>query len=186
MTSDDIDGLSIVVDDLGARGLDLVLHGSGGGLKAAAELVALLRGRYDSIRALVPEAALSALSLVAFVCDTVILPESALLGVPQHGSQLPIESGEAADWVARNSTQPNVANRVELTTMIFDEDKSSDGPITARHARDLGLQVPLVCDRSGIGSDLEAIGKPIENTFRAEALVKLIENHKGHYYAVIS
>jgi hypothetical protein len=155
-------------------------------LEAAAELVALLRGRYDSIRALVPEAAVSALSLIAFVCDTIIMPESALLGVPQDFREAHITCGEAAEWVARNSAHPNTSNRVELTTMIFDEDESSDGPITARHARDLGLQVHLACDRSGIGSHLEAIGKPVEYTFRAESLVKLIENHRGAYYAVVS
>jgi hypothetical protein len=186
LTSSDIDGLSTVVDDLGARDLDLVLHGSGGGLEAAAELVALLRGRYDTIRALVPEAALSALSLVAFVCDTVIMPDSALLGVTEDPSVPNIASREAADWVARNSMQPNALSRVELTATMFGEEEDSGGPITARHARDLGLQIHVVCDRSGIGSDLEAIGKPVEDTFRAESLVKLIENHRGVYYAVIS
>jgi hypothetical protein len=186
LTGYDVDGLSTVVDHLGAKGLDLVLHGSGGGLEAAAEFVALLRGRYDSIRALVPEAALSALSLIAFVCDTIIMPESALLGVPQDSREPHIACGEAADWVARNGAHRNALNRIELATMVFDEDESSDGPITARHARDLGLQVHLVRDRSGIGSHLEAIGKPVEYTFRAEALVKLIENHQGGFYAVVS
>jgi hypothetical protein len=186
LTGGDIDGLSTVINDLGARDLDLVLHGSSSGLDAAAELVALLRGRYDSIRALVPEAALSALSLVAFVCDTVIIPESALLGVTQDPWEPHIASGEAANWVARNATQPNASNRVELAAMMFGDDENFAGPITARHARDLGLRIHLVCDRSGIGSDLEAIGKPIEGTFRAESLVKLIENHRGVFYAVNS
>jgi hypothetical protein len=186
LTSSDIDGLSEVIDDLGARDLDLVLHGSGGGLEAAAELVALLRGRYHSIRALVPEAALSALSLIAFVCDSLVMPESALLGLPHDSYEPHLETREAVEWVASNGTHPNASNRVEITTRLFDEDAVSSGPITARYARDLGLQIPLVCDRSGVGSDLEAIGQAVENTLRAEALVKLIENHRGFYYAAIS
>jgi hypothetical protein len=184
LTSEDVDGLSVVVHHLGARDLDLVLHGSGGGLVAAAELVSLLRGRYDSIRALVPDAALSVFSLIAFVCDTVIMPETALLGVSDDPHEPRITSAEAADWVTRHCTEKKPLQRIAVATAMFEEDEGFRGPMTASHARELGLEVDLVGDRSGIGSDLAALGQPIDEAFGTDTLVKIIENHRGTYYAV--
>jgi hypothetical protein len=184
LTSEDIDGLSKVVHDLGARDLDLVLHGSGSGLVAASELISLLRGRYDSIRALVPDAALSILSLIAFACDTVIMPEPALLGVTDDPREAQITAAEAADWVNRHCTQTDLLQRIELATVMFGEEEGCRGPLTAAHAHELGLQIHLVGDRSGIGADLVALAQPIEETCRADGLVKLIENHRGAYYVV--
>jgi hypothetical protein len=184
LTRKDIDGLSIVIRDLCGGHLDLVLHGSGGGLEAAGELVSLLRGRYDSIRALVPDTALSVMSLIAFVCDSVIMPETALLGVAEDPHDPHIASGEAADWVARNCSRPDLSQRIDLTTTMFNQDEGSRSPITAAHARELGLRINLVGDRSGIGADLDALGRPIDEAFRAQPLIKLIENHRGTFYAV--
>ena len=83
------------------------------------------------LAALIPDAALSALSLIAFACDTIIMPESALLGLPQDSSEPHIDGREAAAWVADNGMQPIASNRVELSTMIFDEDTISSGPIVS-------------------------------------------------------
>lgn len=184
LTSEDVDGLSGVVHHLGTRDLDLVLHGSGGGLVAAAELVSLLRGRYDSIRALVPDAALSILSLIAFACDTVIMPETALLGASGDPHEPQIDSAEAAHWVARNCTQKDLLKRIELVTVMFDTEEGSRGPMTAALAHELGFHIHLVGDRSGIGSDLAALGQPIDEAFGTDTLVKLIENHRGTFYAM--
>jgi hypothetical protein len=183
-TSEDVDGLSTVVHELGARHLDLVLHGSGSGLGAASDLVSLLRGRYDSIRALVPETALSIMTLIALVCDTVITPETALLGASEDPHEEHISSARAADWLARHCTQPDLSQRIELAKLMFSEEESSRSPITASHARDLGLRIHLVGDRSGIGLDLEALGHPIGDAFRNDTLIKIIENHRGAFYTV--
>ena len=183
-TSEDVDGLSTVVHEPGTRHLDLVLHGSGSGLGAASELVSLLRGRYDSIRALVPESALSIMSLIALSCDTVITPETALLGASEAPHEAYISSAEAADWLARRCTQPDLSHRVELAKLIFSEEESSRSPITASHARDLGLRIHVVGDRSGIGLDLEALGQAIGDAFRRDTLIKIIESHRGAFYSV--
>jgi hypothetical protein len=186
LTSEDIDGLSKVVHDLGARDLDLVLHGSGAGLIAAADLISLLRGRYDSIRALVPDTALSILSLIAFACDTVIMPETAVLGVSDDPREPRITAPEAATWLARNCNQTDLLERIEFVVTTFGEEEGSRAPMTAAHAHELGFQIHLVGDRSGIGADLAALGPPIEKSFRTNTLVKLIENHRGAYYSVES
>ena len=186
LTSTDIDGLSRVVQPLGARDLDLVLHGSAGGFIAAAELISLLRGRYDSIRALVPDTALAVLSLIAFACDTVIMPETAVLGVSDDPHQPRITSAQAATWLVRNCVQTDLSKRIEFAATTFGEEEGSRAPMTAAHAHELGFQVHLVGDRSGIGADLAALGPPIEESFRTATLVKLIENHRGTFYSVAS
>lgn len=184
LDQEDIDGLSKVVHDLGGRHLDLVLHGSPGGLDAAGELVFLLRSRYESIRAIVPNTALSAMTLMTLVCDAAIMPDSARLGATNDPGGPYITSDQAADWLAHNCEPSDVDRRIDAATVLFADDDQARSPITAAHANDLGLPFHVVGERSGIGAELQPLGEFVDRAFRRRPIVKLILSHRGVYYAV--
>src|SRR6266545_756508 len=77
-----------------AKGLDLVLHTPGGSIAATESLVQYLRAMFGTnIRAIVPQIALSAGTMVALSCNEIILGHHSSLGpidpqiggLPAHG-----------------------------------------------------------------------------------------------------
>jgi ATP-dependent protease ClpP protease subunit len=60
--------------------LDLVLHSPGGTVEAAEQIVTYLRRRFDNIRVIVPDCALSSATLLACAADRIVLAEHAALG----------------------------------------------------------------------------------------------------------
>jgi ATP-dependent protease ClpP protease subunit len=71
------------------KGLDLVLHTPGGDLAAAESLVSYLRAMFgDNIRAIVPQLALSAGTMIACACREIVMGKHSSLGPidPQFGN----------------------------------------------------------------------------------------------------
>lgn len=184
LSSSDVDGLSAVVENLYGPHLNLVLHGAGGNLDAAAEVVSLLRGRFELIRALVPNCALSAMALVACACDAVMMPKTAVFGALDDDIHEPVSANVARDWLYRNCVHPDRPQRIEAAGLVF---AASDGPraaLAAPFAKERGLPVNVVPDQSALGRGLEEIWQSIENTMREESLLRLIESQKGPIYFV--
>lgn len=75
------------------KGLDLILHTPGGDLAATESLVSYLRDMFDSIRAIIPQLALSAGTMISCACDEIIMGKQSSLGpidpqfmgLPAHG-----------------------------------------------------------------------------------------------------
>lgn len=75
------------------KGLDLILHTPGGDLAATESLVSYLRDMFDSIRAIIPQLAMSAGTMIACACDEIIMGKQSSLGpidpqfagLPAHG-----------------------------------------------------------------------------------------------------
>jgi hypothetical protein len=93
LTKPRIEGIEISDDDKNGfmleRGLDLVLHTPGGDGKAAESLVDYLRSIFGTnIRAIVPQIAMSAGTMLACSCKCIILGKHSSLGPidPQFGS----------------------------------------------------------------------------------------------------
>jgi hypothetical protein len=174
----------MVVRDLEGRHLDLVLHGSCAGRGVASDIFSLLRGRYEVVRALVPTQALSIMSLIALACEKAIMLDTAVVGAADVAGQPQISSTEAADWLARNCRNPDIEERIGLASMLFAEDENPRAPVTAAHARDLGLHIDLVGERSGIGNDLQVLDQALERLGRFRSSKKLIASHRGTFYVV--
>lgn len=71
------------------KGLDLVLHTPGGDLAAAESLVSYLRAMFDdNIRAIIPQLALSAGTMIACACQEIVMGKHSSLGPidPQFGN----------------------------------------------------------------------------------------------------
>jgi hypothetical protein len=184
LSTSDVDGLSAVVQKLTGPHLNLVLHGAGGELDAAAEVVSLLRGRFELIRALVPNCALSAMALVACACDAVMMPETAVIGALDDDHHKPVSADEARGWLFRNCVHPDRPERAEAAGLVFAGSNGPRAALSASLAKERGLPVNVVPDQSALGRGLEEIWHGLENTMREESLLKLIDGQKGPIYFV--
>lgn len=65
---------------LSGKRLDLILHSPGGSLEAAEQIVSYLRAKYEFIRAIVPQNAMSAATMIACACDEIMMGKHSALG----------------------------------------------------------------------------------------------------------
>ena len=76
----DIQGFMEVCHGLKTRNLDLILHSPGGSATTAEAVVEYLRSRFDSIRVIVPQQAMSAATMIACAADEIIMGQHSFLG----------------------------------------------------------------------------------------------------------
>lgn len=76
----DIQSLMPVLHGLKGRKLDLILHSPGGSIEAADQIVQYLRRKYEHIRVIVPQNAMSAATMIACAADEIILGKHSALG----------------------------------------------------------------------------------------------------------
>jgi len=76
----DIQGFMTCLNGLNGDNLDLIIHSPGGSLEAAEQLVKYLRAKYKYIRAIVPQNAMSAASMIACACDEIVMGKESAIG----------------------------------------------------------------------------------------------------------
>jgi ATP-dependent protease ClpP protease subunit len=80
ITNEDIQGFMSAFYGLKNKKLDLILHSPGGSLEAAEQIVNYLRAKYEDIRAIVPQNAMSAATMIACACDSIIMGKHSAIG----------------------------------------------------------------------------------------------------------
>lgn len=80
ITSDDVQGFMAAIHGLKNSKLDIVLHSGGGSLEAAEQLVNYLRSKFEDVRAIVPDKAMSAATMIACACDSIVMGKHSALG----------------------------------------------------------------------------------------------------------
>lgn len=87
VTQDDIQGFMASLHELKGENLDLVLHSPGGSLEGAEQIVQYLRSKYKHIRAIIPQNAMSAATMIACACDEIVMGKHSAIGPidPQMG-----------------------------------------------------------------------------------------------------
>jgi len=60
--------------------LDLILHSPGGSMEAAEQIVLYLRSKYKDIRAIIPQNAMSAATMIACACDRIVMGKHSAIG----------------------------------------------------------------------------------------------------------
>ena len=81
VSQDDIQGFMASLHKLKGDKLDLVLHSPGGSLEAADQIIQYLRAKYDHIRAIIPQNAMSAATMIVFgACDEIIMGKHSAIG----------------------------------------------------------------------------------------------------------
>ena len=76
----DIQGFMTCINGLKSDKLDLIIHSPGGSLEATEQLVQYLRSKYSYIRAIVPQNAMSAATMLACACDEIIMGKQSAIG----------------------------------------------------------------------------------------------------------
>lgn len=76
----DLTGFSDLIHSIAGDALDVFIVSNGGSAEAAERIVRLLRGRFKSIRFLVPSNAYSAATLICFSGDEVVMGAVGTLG----------------------------------------------------------------------------------------------------------
>lgn len=93
LTLDDLQGFMASLHGLKGDALDLVLHSPGGSMEAADQLVQYLRAKYKRIRAIVPQNAMSASTMIACACDSIVMGKHSAIGPIDPQVTFPTASG---------------------------------------------------------------------------------------------
>lgn len=81
ITLEDVQGLMEVINKLdGKGGLDLLMHSPGGSPDAAEAVVHYLRSKFNDIRVIVPQAAMSAATMLACAANRIVMGKHSSLG----------------------------------------------------------------------------------------------------------
>lgn len=81
ITFEDVQGFMEVIHGLdGEAGLDLIIHSPGGTPDATEAIVHYLRSKFDHIRVFVPQAAMSAATMLACAADEIVMGKHSSLG----------------------------------------------------------------------------------------------------------
>ncbi|MCY4600510.1 MAG: serine protease [Acidobacteria bacterium] len=80
INEEDIHALMEVTSGLQGTDLDLILHSPGGSPEAAEGIVSYLRSRFDHIRVIVPQLAMSAATMISCAADEILMGKHSFLG----------------------------------------------------------------------------------------------------------
>ena len=89
----DIQGFMTAVKGLSGDKLDLILHSPGGGLEAAEQIVNYLRSKYKYIRAIIPQNAMSAATMIACAADEIVMGRQSAIGPIDPQLTFPTQNG---------------------------------------------------------------------------------------------
>ena len=94
ISDEDIQGLMEVTAGLGhGSTLDLIIHSPGGSITAAEAIVSYLRSRFAHIRAIVPNLAMSAATMISCAADEIFMGKHSFLGPTDPQLALPTPLG---------------------------------------------------------------------------------------------
>ncbi|MCE0484368.1 MAG: hypothetical protein LV479_09045 [Methylacidiphilales bacterium] len=77
---DDIRGFMTAFHELQGDKLDLIIHSGGGSSEATEQIVQYARKKFAHIRALIPERAMSAATMLACACDEIVMGKQSAIG----------------------------------------------------------------------------------------------------------
>lgn len=97
ITDTDVQGLMETISNLDSDELDLILHSPGGSSEVAEQIVDYLRSKFGSVRIIVPQAAMSAATLLCCAADEVVMGHHSSLGPTDPQMLLPTKTGQR--WV---------------------------------------------------------------------------------------
>lgn len=93
ITNEDIQGFMSAFHGLTGDKLDIILHSPGGSSEAAEQIVNYIRNKYNDVRAIIPQNAMSAATMIACSCDTIVMGKHSAIGPIDPQITFPTESG---------------------------------------------------------------------------------------------
>lgn len=89
----DMQGFMSSLNGLGNDNLDIIIHSPGGSSEAVEQIVQYLRSKYQNIRAIVPQNAMSAATMLACACDEIIMGKHSAIGPIDPQITFPMQNG---------------------------------------------------------------------------------------------
>ena len=80
ITDEDVQGFMEVIHGLKNEQLDIIVHSPGGSAEATEAIVSYLRAKFKNLRVIVPQAAMSAATMLACAADRIVLVKHSSLG----------------------------------------------------------------------------------------------------------
>ena len=93
ISGQDVQAFMAACRDINGESLDLILHSPGGSPEAAEQIVNYLRAKFTHIRAIVPQSAMSAATMIACACDEIVLGKHSAIGPIDPQVMLPRPTG---------------------------------------------------------------------------------------------
>lgn len=89
----DMQGFMTCLNGLNSDKLDIIIHSPGGSLEATEQLVQYLRAKYKYIRAIIPQNAMSAATMLACACDEIVMGRHSAIGPIDPQMTMPNANG---------------------------------------------------------------------------------------------
>lgn len=95
LVQEDIQGFMPAMHGQSKDQLDLIIHSPGGHVEAVEQIINYLLSKYSHIRAIVPQSAMSAATMLACACDEIVMGKHSAIG--------PISfCAESIEWKSRS------------------------------------------------------------------------------------
>lgn len=144
---EDIQGLMEVLHGLQGTAVDLIIHSPGGSIEAAEAFVEYLRSKFDDVRVVVPQLALSAATMIACSANIVVMGKHSYLGPIDPQIVLPTPLGQRMVPVQAITSQFDRA--IEICK---DQTRKSEFaawfPMLAQYGPDLLVRCEAISDLS--------------------------------------
>ena len=93
LVTGDTQGFMSSLHGLNNSNLDLIIHSPGGSSEAVEQIVIYLRSKYRHIRAIIPQNAMSAATMLACACDEIIMGKHSAIGPIDPQITFPMQNG---------------------------------------------------------------------------------------------
>ena len=93
LVTGDTQGFMSSLHGLSNDNLDLIIHSPGGSSEAVEQIVIYLRSKYQHIRAIIPQNAMSAATMLACACDEIIMGKHSAIGPIDPQITFPMQNG---------------------------------------------------------------------------------------------
>jgi hypothetical protein len=93
ITDEDVQGFMETVHGLQGDSLDLIIHSPGGSAESAEGIVSYLRDKFSDIRVIIPQAAMSAATMIACAADTIVMGRQSSIGPIDPQMLIPTQFG---------------------------------------------------------------------------------------------
>ena len=93
ITQEDIRGFMSAIHEISGDNLDIIIHSPGGSAEATEQIVNYLRKKFKIIRAIIPQNAMSAATMLACACDEIVLAKHSAIGPIDPQMNIPAPNG---------------------------------------------------------------------------------------------
>lgn len=90
---DDMQGFMTAIHGLHNEELDIIIHSPGGSVEAVEQIINYLRSKYKHIRAIIPQSAMSAATMLACACDEILMGRHSAIGPIDPQLTMPVQNG---------------------------------------------------------------------------------------------